>query len=166
MNFAEVLTKDFLLTWEGRINRQRFWAYFLVYLAAYIVVSLVESVIGLSGILSTLFILATLFSSICVAIKRWHDVDKSGWWALIGLIPLVGGIIALVFNGFIKGTSGPNRFGEDPLGRCRRIWPPDAATPTVDRRRNPGGLYPTSEIASVSSEISRATAPSPRATRS
>ncbi|WP_029890147.1 DUF805 domain-containing protein [Polycyclovorans algicola] len=116
MNFAEVLTKDFLLTWEGRINRQRFWAYFLVYLAAYIVVSLVESVIGLSGILSTLFILATLFSSICVAIKRWHDVDKSGWWALIGLIPLVGGIIALVFNGFIKGTSGPNRFGEDPLG--------------------------------------------------
>ncbi len=64
MNFAEVLTKEFLTTWEGRINRQRFWAYFLVYVAAFIVVSLVESVIGLSGILSTLFILAALFPSI------------------------------------------------------------------------------------------------------
>jgi uncharacterized membrane protein YhaH (DUF805 family) len=115
MNFAEVLTKEFLTTWEGRINRQRFWAYFLVYVAALMVVTLVENLIGLGGILSTLFILAALFPSICVAIKRWHDVDKSGWWVLIGLIPLVGGIIALVFNGFIKGTDGPNRFGDDPL---------------------------------------------------
>lgn len=115
MNFAEVLTKEFLTTWEGRINRQRFWAFFLVYVAAFLVVSLVESVVGLGGVLSTLFILAGLFPSICVSIKRWHDLDKSGWWVLINLIPLVGGIIVLVFNGFIKGTDGPNQFGADPL---------------------------------------------------
>lgn len=115
MNFAEVLTKDFLLTWEGRVNRQRFWAYVLVYLAAIIVLALVEGVLGLGGALSTVFVLVALYPSICISIKRWHDLDKSGWWVLINLIPLVGGIIALVFNGFLKGTGGPNRFGEDPL---------------------------------------------------
>ena len=56
-----------------------------------------------------------IWMSLAVQAKRWHDVDKSAWWILIGLVPFVGGLIALVFNGFIAGTPGPNRFGEGPM---------------------------------------------------
>ena len=58
--------------------------------------------------------LLMLWPSLAVCAKRWHDVDKSAWWILISLVPFVGGIIALVFNGFIPGTPGTNRFGPPP----------------------------------------------------
>jgi uncharacterized membrane protein YhaH (DUF805 family) len=61
-----------------------------------------------------LLALVILWPSLAVSVKRWHDVDKSGWWVLIGLVPAIGGLIALVFNGFIAGTPGPNRFGSPP----------------------------------------------------
>lgn len=52
---------------------------------------------------------------LAIAIKRWHDRDKSGWWVLIGLVPLIGPIWAIVETGFLPGTDGPNQFGADPL---------------------------------------------------
>ena len=56
-----------------------------------------------------------LWSHFVINVKRWHDRDKSGWWVLIGLIPLIGAIWALVELGFLKGTYGKNRFGPDRL---------------------------------------------------
>jgi uncharacterized membrane protein YhaH (DUF805 family) len=53
--------------------------------------------------------------SIIVQIKRWHDLDKSGWWVLVNLIPILGGLWSLIECGFLKGTNGQNRFGPDPL---------------------------------------------------
>lgn len=61
------------------------------------------------------FALVALYPAICVSIKRWHDRDKSGWWVLIGLIPIIGAIWVLIECGILKGTEGPNRFGPDPL---------------------------------------------------
>jgi uncharacterized membrane protein YhaH (DUF805 family) len=116
MNFAEVLTQPFLLSYEGRINRQRYWAFTLVYLAAYVVTSIIDAIIGSEiGVVSLLLVLAAIYPSICVTIKRWHDRDKSGWWILISLIPIVGAIWSLVECGFLKGTEGANRYGDDPL---------------------------------------------------
>ncbi len=64
-----------------------------------------------------------------VSVKRWHDRDKSGWWALIILVPIVGYIWSLIENGFLKGTEGPNRFGPDPL---RLPLPPsDSSAPLL-----------------------------------
>ncbi len=54
-----------------------------------------------------------LLPSLAVAVRRLHDTDRSGWWLLIGLIPLVGGIVLLVFF-VLEGTRGPNRHGADP----------------------------------------------------
>ena len=59
--------------------------------------------------------LGVLYPSICIAIKRCHDRDKSGWWICILFIPLIGFIWWLVEFGFLQGTVGPNRFGADPL---------------------------------------------------
>jgi uncharacterized membrane protein YhaH (DUF805 family) len=58
---------------------------------------------------------AIIWSGLALAAKRWHDRDKSAWWILITFVPVIGGFWALIENGFLKGTEGPNRFGADPL---------------------------------------------------
>lgn len=65
--------------------------------------------------LGMLWSLIVFIPNIAVTIRRLHDQDKSGWMILLGLIPIVGAIILLVFY-FIEGTRGPNRFGPDPKG--------------------------------------------------
>src|SRR3546814_8036592 len=111
MNFAEVLTKSFLLSYDGRINRQRYWAFVLVYLAVVIVAAIIDGILGIQFVV-LLVVLASIYPSICVTIKRWHDRDKSGWWILIGLVPVIGGIWSFVECGCLEGTQGPNRFGD------------------------------------------------------
>jgi uncharacterized membrane protein YhaH (DUF805 family) len=64
---------------------------------------------------SIFLILAIIWPSLAISTKRWHDRDKSGWWNLINLIPLIGTTWSFVECGFLSGTNGPNRFGEDPL---------------------------------------------------
>ena len=61
------------------------------------------------------YIIAMIWSGICVGVKRCHDRNKSGWFILIQLVPLVGPIWYFVELGCLRGTIGPNRFGEDPL---------------------------------------------------
>lgn len=69
---------------------------------------------GVYGPLTSLVILAAIVPSIAVGVRRLHDQDKSGWFMLLGLIPLVG-IVLLVFF-CLEGTKGPNQYGPDPLG--------------------------------------------------
>lgn len=109
---------------DGRSRRQEYWMYFLfqilVQAVGFVLIVLIGSMgdIGniLSGILGlafVVFVLGSIVPGIAVAIRRMHDIDKSGWTLLIGLIPLVGSIILLVFY-CTEGTRGPNRFGPDP----------------------------------------------------
>lgn len=65
---------------------------------------------------------AAVVPALAVAFRRLHDVDKSAWWLLIALIPILGAIILIVWAAK-RGTAGPNRFGEDPL---------DGVAPRVD----------------------------------
>lgn len=108
-----------LLTYEGRISRQPYWIAFLVLVGVVFVVQFVgTAVLGdtVGGILGGIANLAIIYPAICVGIKRWHDRDKSGWWVLIGLIPIVGAIWTLVECGCLRGTEGANQYGPDPLG--------------------------------------------------
>lgn len=59
--------------------------------------------------------IALIYSTIVVQIKRWHDQNLSGWMFLINLTG-IGSLVTFVMCGFFKGTSGPNRYGPDPLG--------------------------------------------------
>jgi len=108
--------QQFLFSFRGRVSRQQFWLMFLLSLpfitAASVVNGDFERVTAWPG---CLFLLPILWPGLAVSVKRWHDRDKSGWWYLINFIPLVGAIWALVENGFLKGTTGQNRFGPDPL---------------------------------------------------
>ena len=94
------------------------------------------AVFGLSedgiGPLSSVFALAIFLPYLAVTARRLHDVDRSGWWMLIYLIPLIGWILMLVWS-CQRGTPGINRFGADPLAGAMGpggMVPPTAMPPT------------------------------------
>jgi uncharacterized membrane protein YhaH (DUF805 family) len=107
--------KQFYFSTQGRVNRKQWWLrlilpIFVILLFIDMVTGAYDPKVGL-GILSGLFVLASIIPAILVDIKRWHDRDKSGWWMLITLVPIIGSIWLLIELGFLKGTPGPNRFG-------------------------------------------------------
>jgi uncharacterized membrane protein YhaH (DUF805 family) len=59
-------------------------------------------------------LLLTQCVSVITLIKRWHDLNESGFWVLINLVPLAA-LITLIYAGCVKGTTGPNKYGDDPL---------------------------------------------------
>ncbi len=63
--------------------------------------------------MSGIYSLAVLIPSIAVSVRRLHDIDRTGWWLLIALVPLVGAIVLIVFH-VLDGTPGPNRYGPNP----------------------------------------------------
>ncbi len=106
-----------LLRFDGRINRAKFWSGVGAIIVAYIVIFALFAIdSGALRALLGLAYIAMIWPSLAISIKRWHDRDKSGWWVLIGLVPVIGGIWALVETGFLAGTGGPNQYGPDPLG--------------------------------------------------
>ena len=122
---------QFLFSFEGRIGRAWFWyfslAMFVVFGGLYAVLGMMMfssmadpsgagpgAGAGIFGLLVMVVGLAALWPALAVQAKRWHDVDKSGWWILINLVPAIGGLIALIFCGFMAGTPGPNKFGSPP----------------------------------------------------
>ena len=122
--------KDLLFGFQGRANRAKFW---LVALAIFVIEVIIFAVLGgttamsdnpeqalanigsVAGIALMVFGLVALWISIAVAVKRYHDRNKSGWWVLIVLVPIIGGLWYLIECGFLRGTPGSNNYGPDPL---------------------------------------------------
>jgi uncharacterized membrane protein YhaH (DUF805 family) len=105
---------------SGRARRKEYWMYFLFNVVIAFVLGLVDGLLGLTGasgigLLGGLYTLAVLVPSLAVAVRRLHDTGRSGWWLLVALVPLVGGIVLLVLL-VLPGQSGPNAHGEDPKG--------------------------------------------------
>ena len=107
--------QQFLLSPQGRVGRQQYWLMLLLALPFIIATSQVAGIDHVWEARSVVFLLPIIWPSLVVTIKRWHDRNKSGWWILMGLVPIIGHIWTLVENGFLKGTPGDNRFGPDPL---------------------------------------------------
>ena len=101
---------------SGRARRKEYWLYTLLYIIVMFGAGFAGAVSGGGGILPLLVWLVLLIPGIAVIVRRLHDIDKSGWWSLLLLIPLIGPIVIIVFM-CMDGTSGDNRFGADPKGR-------------------------------------------------
>ncbi|ARA94738.1 DUF805 domain-containing protein [Rhodothermaceae bacterium RA] len=107
---------------RGRARRKEYWLYGLWVFLLYLVLLVVDVMIGTYvdeaavGLISTLFVLAHALPSLAVTVRRLHDTDRSGWWVLLGLIPIIGSLILLIFT-LQDGTPGANRYGPDPKGR-------------------------------------------------
>lgn len=96
---------------SGRAARPEYWYFALVNLIIYVVVYIIATVVSSSlTLVADLYALAVLIPSLAVGVRRLHDTNRSGWWLLIGLIPLLGGIVLLVFV-CLPGTPGENRYG-------------------------------------------------------
>ncbi|MEU8759018.1 DUF805 domain-containing protein [Streptomyces sp. NPDC048659] len=109
--YLDVLKKYAVFT--GRARRQEFWMYVLFNIIAAIIVAILDSVLGTSPLLYVLYALGVLLPSLGVAVRRLHDTGRSGWWILIELIPLVGGIILIVFLA-LEGDAHDNAYGPNP----------------------------------------------------
>jgi uncharacterized membrane protein YhaH (DUF805 family) len=115
--YVQVLKKyaDF----SGRATRKEYWLFVLFNVLISVVLSVIDFMIGTysasigMGLLGGIYACAVLIPAIAVTVRRLHDTDRSGWWFLIVLIPIIGAIVLLVFM-IIDGTPGPNRFGPSP----------------------------------------------------
>jgi uncharacterized membrane protein YhaH (DUF805 family) len=104
------------LSSHGRIARKTYWLASLPLLPLFIVLDLLMTgdVSAATSISALIVFAALLVPNVMLGIKRFHDRDKSGWFMLINLIPLIGPLWILVELGFLQGSEGSNRFGPDP----------------------------------------------------
>src|SRR3954447_6326717 len=99
--FIEALKK--YAVFSGRSRRMEYWYFVLFVFIITAVLNTLDILIGANtragvGVLSGLFSLAVLIPSIAVSVRRLHDIDRTGWWVLISLVPLIGWIVSLVFH--------------------------------------------------------------------
>lgn len=115
MGFGQAVATGFTkyVTFSGRACRSEFWYWVLFTVLGGIASTLVDASMDMQ-IVSVIFNLLTAIPSLAVSVRRLHDVDASGWWVLLSLIPVIGAIALLVWV-VARGTEGPNRFGPDPL---------------------------------------------------
>ena len=103
---------------RGRARRKEYWMFYLVSIVLTLVLSLLDKMLGFQaagdeGILTAIYGLLIFLPSWAVQFRRLHDTNRSAWWLLLLLIPVIGWLIILIFN-CQNGTPGENRFGEDP----------------------------------------------------
>jgi len=108
--YMEVMKK--YAVFEGRAHRTEFWMFVLFNFIISFALGIVQNAIGLGSALSGLYTLAILVPSIAVSARRLHDTGRSGWWQLIGLIPLIGFIVLIVF--YVQDSKADNKFGANP----------------------------------------------------
>jgi uncharacterized membrane protein YhaH (DUF805 family) len=97
---------------SGRARRAEYWQFVLFNVIAAVVLF----VIGLAikfPLLYVIYNLAVLIPGLAVFVRRMHDTGRSGWWILLALVPVVGGIVLLVFA-CLEGEAGPNKYGANP----------------------------------------------------
>ena len=127
MNWYLHVLKNYA-TFSGRARRKEYWMFFLISALISIVLTLLDILLGTysveyeAGLFSGLYSLLILLPSIAVVVRRLHDTDRSGWWILISLIPLVGVIVLFVFM-CLDSQSGTNRFGANPKEAASQTLP-------------------------------------------
>jgi uncharacterized membrane protein YhaH (DUF805 family) len=114
MSFLDAIKSGFsnYVNFSGRAIRSEYWYWVLFVILAEGVTSIIDYGILGSQITTSLFGLATFLPGLAIAVRRLHDLDRSGWWIFLFFIPLIGAIVLIVWY-CSRGTVGPNRFGPD-----------------------------------------------------
>jgi uncharacterized membrane protein YhaH (DUF805 family) len=131
MSFGQAVQSMFnnYANFNGRAPRSAYWWVVVFNILVAIVAMILDNVLGLTfsmamptgetlsmgyGYIYLLTMLGLLIPNLALSFRRLHDRDKSAWWLLLCFIPIVGGIVLLVWF-CMRGTVGDNRFGPDPL---------------------------------------------------
>ena len=115
---------------KGRSRRSEYWWIQLFLVLTNLAVAAIDLALmdgdvdrfianGGGGIVGLIWILVTIVPALAVLVRRLHDTGKTGWWALIGFVPLIGGLVLLVFT-VLDSDAGENKFGESPKGAPSR----------------------------------------------
>jgi uncharacterized membrane protein YhaH (DUF805 family) len=119
MNWYLDVVKNKYAVFTGRAQRQEFWYFILFYFLIYFALSVIDQVTGAfdeetgTGLFSGLYMLAMLVPSLAVGARRLHDIGRSGWWQLLMLIPIIGGLILIFF--FVQDSQpDDNQYGPNP----------------------------------------------------
>ena len=112
---------------DGRATRSEYWYFILFYFIISFVAVLLDTVVinpmlgatpeqaQKGGFLQIILALALLIPSIALGVRRLHDIGKSGWWILVGLIPIIGFIVLIYF--YVQDSqAGSNIYGSNPKG--------------------------------------------------
>lgn len=115
--YLEVLNK--YAVFNGRARRKEYWFFVLFNVIISLLLSIADGLTGTLnpltgvGVLGGVYMIAIMIPSIAVAIRRLHDTARSGWWLLISLIPVVGGLVLLYFL-VLDSDPESNEYGECP----------------------------------------------------
>ena len=123
-----------LFSFYGRLNRAKFWLILIATdIAVFVLLAILVAVTGgsmtmgeggsmpsmgggvIGNLVALVLFVAAAWIGLAVGVKRYHDRGKSGWWVLIVLVPVIGGLWYLIECGFLRGTIGPNAYGADPV---------------------------------------------------
>jgi uncharacterized membrane protein YhaH (DUF805 family) len=114
MTFTDAISDAFskYATFSGRSSRSAYWWFYLFAILVVIAALIVDVAAGTNGIIYALVLLGLFLPNLAVTVRRLHDSGHSGWWLLIGLVPLIGAIVLLVFT--LQRSDAPNRWGPGP----------------------------------------------------
>jgi len=114
--------RGLLFAFSGRIPRSAFWIMGCILFPVGTLVGFAPYASEADGFVKWIiwavyaaWCVLSIWISLAVYAKRWHDCGRSGWMSLILLLPIVGVFWFLGYCGFVRGTSGPNQYGDDPL---------------------------------------------------
>ena len=117
MGFGQAISAGFIkyVNFRDRAGRSEFWYWALFVNIVEIVAFAIDSMLKTQlPIAVWLVFLLTYIPTLAIGVRRLHDVDRTGFWILISVIPLIGVIVLFIWWA-TKGTDGPNQFGPDPL---------------------------------------------------
>ena len=109
--YLDVLKK--YAVFSGRATRSEYWYFTLFNLIVIVVLVIIDSAAGTNPLFSGVYTLAVFLPILGVSIRRLHDTGRSGWWILVGLIPVVGSIALIVFYA-LDSAPGENVYGPSP----------------------------------------------------
>ncbi len=125
MSFSQAVSSVLLnkyATFSGRARRSEYWWWYLFVTIVYIVAGILDRAVGLTysdttvggGWIATIALIVFFIPNLAVAVRRLHDTGRSGWWLLIGLIPIIGFFVLLYF--FVLDSENDNQYGPYPKG--------------------------------------------------
>ena len=127
MNWYLHVLKNYA-TFSGRARRKEYWMFFLFNVLISLGLGVLDVVAGTysveyeTGFFSGLYSLLVLIPGIAVGVRRLHDTNRSGWWILILLIPIIGVLVLFVFT-CLDSQPGTNRFGVNPKEAASQTLP-------------------------------------------
>ncbi|WNY26812.1 DUF805 domain-containing protein [Methanolapillus ohkumae] len=142
------------LTFDGRLNRLPYFLRYIGFIFAICVCAFFTTIAettrsttfgAIVGLFYIFVIITGLIIMLFSAIRRLHDLNMSGWWLLIRIIPIIGFVFDLLMF-IIDGNTGPNKYGEDPKGR----------NPTTYSTNDYNGGSPSDPIENVTPEYDAA----------